>query len=311
MQRPVRLRRAATLAAAAFALLASVTLTPHTADASAEGAPRAVRSPDPRLTAAQATLDKSEAIPGTAWVADPGVNRIVVTADRTVTGAQLGKLNAILKPLGELVELKRISTEIRPLIAGGDAIWDVGGTARCSLGFNVKRAGKPDAFLTAGHCGNIVASWAETQGGAQIAKTSASTFPGKDYSIAEYTSAAAHASAVTHPSAVNLYDGTLRPVTGPGDASVGEAVQRSGSTTQLHGGQVTGLNATVTYKEGRITGLIKTNVCAEPGDSGGPLFDGGLALGLLSGGSGDCALGGETYYQPVKEVLTAYGATLG
>src|SRR5690606_29573673 len=66
------------------------------------------------------------------------------------------------------------------------------------------------------------------------------------------------------------------------------------------------------YPEGTVTGLIQTNVCAEPGDSGGSMFTrDGLAIGLTSGGSGDCTNGGETFFQPVTTALAAVGATLG
>ena len=51
-------------------------------------------------------------------------------------------------------------------------------------------------------------------------------------------------------------------------------------------------------------------VCAEPGDSGGPLFDGTKAIGLTSGGSGNCSGGGVTYFQPVTEPLGAYGVNV-
>ncbi|MFE2438414.1 S1 family peptidase, partial [Streptomyces sp. NPDC059409] len=37
----------------------------------------------------------------------------------------------------------------------------------------------------------------------------------------------------------------------------------------------------------------------------------GLAIGLTSGGSGDCTVGGETFFQPVTTALEAVGATLG
>jgi streptogrisin D len=58
--------------------------------------------------------------------------------------------------------------------------------------------------------------------------------------------------------------------------------------------------------------LIQTTVCAEPGDSGGPLFtDSGDAVGLTSGGSGDCDNGGVTFFQPVTTALEAVGATIG
>ena len=64
------------------------------------------------------------------------------------------------------------------------------------------------------------------------------------------------------------------------------------------------------YAEGTVTGLIKTNVCAEGGDSGGSLFPGTRALGLTSGGSGNCTFGGTTFFQPVTEVLSRYGVSV-
>lgn len=68
---------------------------------------------------------------------------------------------------------------------------------------------------------------------------------------------------------------------------------RRGSTTGVHTGTVTALNVTVHYQSGgTVRGLIQTNVCAEPGDSGGPLYDGTAALGLTSGGSGNCTPAG-------------------
>ena len=51
-------------------------------------------------------------------------------------------------------------------------------------------------------------------------------------------------------------------------------------------------------------------MCAQPGDSGGPLFAGTAALGLTSGGSGNCTVGGTTFYQPVTEALAVYGVNV-
>ncbi|MFF4759488.1 hypothetical protein [Streptomyces sp. NPDC001292] len=42
-----------------------------------------------------------------------------------------------------------------------------------------------------------------------------------------------------------------------------------------------------------------------PGDRGCPLFSEGIALGVTSGGSGDCARGGTTFFQPVAKALSA------
>jgi streptogrisin B len=71
------------------------------------------------------------------------------------------------------------------------------------------------------------------------------------------------------------------------------------------------LKVTVRYQGGgTVSGLIQTTVCAEPGDSGGPMYDGTKALGLTSGGSGDCRGGGTTFFQPVTEAASAYGVTV-
>lgn len=113
------------------------------------------------------------------------------------------------------------------------------------------------------------------------------------------------------PSEVGVGDGGSVPIVQADDATVGLQVFRMGSTTGLHDGTVTGLDATVNYEEGSVTGLIQTDVCAEPGDSGGPLFtEDGSAIGLTSGGSGDCTAGGETFFQPVTTALTATGAAI-
>ena len=109
---------------------------------------------------------------------------------------------------------------------------------------------------------------------------------------------------------MSLYNGTSHDITAAGNAYVGQSVLRSGSTTGVWGGSVLALNATVNYAEGSVSGLIRTNVCAEGGDSGGSLFAGNTALGLTSGGSGNCSSGGTTYFQPVTEPLGVYGVSV-
>lgn len=255
-----------------------------------------------QLDSARQTLKDKATIPGTSWSADPKSNKVVVTADRTVKGAKLARLTEVVASLGDRATLRHSKGELKPFIAGGDAIWGSG--ARCSLGFNVVKDGQP-YFLTAGHCANAVQSWSDSQGGQEIAATEDGKFPGDDYGIAKYTGD------TPHPSEVNLYNGSTQAISKAGDPTVGQKVQRSGSTTQVKDGDVTGLNETVNYQEGTVEGLIKTTVCAEPGDSGGALFAGDTALGLTSGGSGDCSSGGETFFQPVPEALEAYGAKIG
>ncbi|MEU9333707.1 S1 family peptidase [Streptomyces sp. NPDC048290] len=254
------------------------------------------------LTAARTTLTADAALPGTSWVTDPRTNTVVVTADRTVTAAGWATLTEVVGALGSRAELKRTAGEFTPLIAGGDAI--TGGGGRCSLGFNVVKGGEP-FFLTAGHCTESISTWSDASG-TVIGKNAASSFPGDDYGLVRYTAQ------VAHPSQVNLYDGSAQRISGAAEATVGMAVTRSGSTTRVHSGTVTGLDATVNYGNGDVVGgLIQTDVCAEPGDSGGPLFSGSGAVGLTSGGSGNCTSGGTTFFQPVTEALSATGTQIG
>ncbi len=261
--------------------------------------PKFVKYRASQLKAVTAELARTASVPGTAWRVDPRTGQVLVTADSTVTGAKLSQVTNAVHRFGDKARFAQTKGKLRPLISGGDAIWGQG--LRCSLGFNVHTSSGQAAILTAGHCGVATNDWWADQGNSQhIATTSAANFPGTDYSYATYDAG------VDAPSAVN----TGQQITAAGDATVGETVTRSGSTTGVHDGQVTALDATVNYQEGSVSGLIDTTVCAEPGDSGGSLFDGATALGLTSGGSGDCNSGGETFFQPVPAALSAYGLVL-
>ncbi|CAL9665484.1 S1 family peptidase [Streptomyces sp. enrichment culture] len=252
------------------------------------------------------TLESEATIPGTSWAIDPRTNKILVTADSTVTGDRWDRLESTVEGLGPgMATVRKSAGTFKTFASGGDAIF--GGGARCSLGFNVTAGDGSPAFLTAGHCGVAAEQWSDAQGGQPVATVDQAVFPGEgDFALVRYDDPATEA-----PSEVNLGDQTL-PISRAAEATVGQEVFRMGSTTGLADGQVLGLDATVNYPEGTVTGLIETDVCAEPGDSGGSLFTrDGLAIGLTSGGSGDCTVGGETFFQPVTTALEAVGATLG
>ncbi|MFC7647150.1 S1 family peptidase [Streptosporangium lutulentum] len=112
------------------------------------------------------------------------------------------------------------------------------------------------------------------------------------------------------PAAVNNGEGGTIPVAGARVAIEGASVCRSGSTTDFHCGLIQQRDASVTYPQGTIFQLTRTNVCAEPGDSGGAFISIDQAQGVTSGGTGDCSSGGTTYFQPIGEILTAYGLSL-
>lgn len=267
---------------------------------------RSVDNSAGELVGATRALADRAAMAGTAWATDPRTNQVVVTADRTVTGERWDKLEATVESLGSMARVQKSAGEFKPFAAGGDAIF--GGGARCSLGFNVTTEDGSPGFLTAGHCGVAAESWSDAQDGAAVGTVQAATFPGDgDFALVTYDDPATEA-----PSTVDTGDGQATEIVRAAEAAVGQEVSRMGSTTGLQSGAVTGLDATVNYPEGTVSGLIQTDVCAEPGDSGGSLFTAdGSAIGLTSGGSGDCTAGGETFFQPVTTALAAVGAEIG
>ncbi|UFR00625.1 S1 family peptidase [Streptomyces sp. Go40/10] len=256
------------------------------------------------LKSATATLRSAPRVPGTAWAVDYRTNRVVVRADRTVSAGDWSRLSRVATGIGGFVHMERTKGTFTTRLNGAQPILSTGG--RCSAGFNVTN-GQSEFILTAGHCGPSGSVWfADNQGNRQLGTTVNSAFPGSDFSLVQYDGGKAGAGA----DVVAVGGGKGVRITGAADAAVGQRVFRSGSTSGLHDGQVTALNATVNYPEGTVTGLIETNVCAEPGDSGGPLFSEGVALGVTSGGNGDCTTGGTTFFQPVTKALTALGVRL-
>ncbi|MFE9957881.1 S1 family peptidase [Micromonospora sp. NPDC005299] len=264
--------------------------------------PKLVTRGAAQLKAATSELERSAKIPGTAWWTDPATNQVVVSVDSTVTGAKLDKVKAAVSRTNGATRIVSEPGVLSKRLSGGQAIYT--GGYRCSLGFNV-RSGSTYYFLTAGHCTNLGSTWYSNSSQTTVLGSRAGTsFPGNDYGIVRYTNGS------TPPGNVYLYNGSYQDITTAGNAYVGQSVRRSGSTTGLRSGSVSATNATVNYAEGSVSGLIRTNVCAEGGDSGGSLFAGSTALGLTSGGSGNCSSGGTTYFQPVTEPLSVYGVSV-
>ncbi|MFI9629795.1 S1 family peptidase [Streptomyces sp. NPDC052042] len=291
LNRTVTRRGRAVAVAAGLVAVAALTVPSAQADSTATFSAG-------RIAAASDAVLKAD-VAGTAWNVDPQTGALVVTADRTVSQAEIERIKRTAGANAGALRIERTSGKLSKLLSGGDAIHAPGW--RCSLGFNV-RSGSTYYFLTAGHCTDGNPPWyTSSSQTTRIGPTVGSSFPTNDYGLVRYDNAS-----VPHDGTVGNVD-----ITGAADATVGMAVTRRGSTTGIHSGSVTGLNATVNYGNGDIVyGMIKTNVCAEPGDSGGPLYSGTKAIGLTSGGSGNCSSGGTTYFQPVTKALSAYGVSV-
>ncbi len=281
----------------ATTLTVAVTSVSQQTRVKAAGAtPVVVRHSEAQLLRASLLLDRvagqaPKQVPG--WYTDVRTNAVVVLH----RAEALAAAQSWVKSSGastEAVRYEATAEDPRPLIdiVGGNAYY-IGSGTRCSVGFAVT-----GGFVTAGHCGNTGASTTQPSG-----SFAGSSFPGNDYA---WVRAAA---GNTPQPTVNRYPGSVS-VAGSQAAGVGASVCRSGSTTGWHCGTINALNSSVTYPQGTVSGLIRTNVCAEPGDSGGSLLAGNQAQGVTSGGSGNCSSGGTTYFQPVNEILQTYGLTL-
>lgn len=285
-------RRSRAVAIAA-GLVAGAALAVPSAQASSTG----TYSANQLSAASDAVLGADVA--GTAWNVDPVTKKLVVTVDSTVSASEIQQIKDSAGANAGALRIERTSGKFSKLLSGGDAIYGPG--FRCSLGFNV-RSGSTYYFLTAGHCTDGNPPWyTNSSNTTSIGPTAGSSFPTNDYGLVRYAN-----TSLAHPGTVGSVD-----ITSAANATVGMSVTRRGSTTGIHSGTVSALNATVNYGSGDIVyGMIKTNVCAEPGDSGGPLYSGSRAIGLTSGGSGNCSSGGTTFFQPVTEALSAYGVSV-
>ncbi|MGI5347406.1 S1 family peptidase [Streptomyces sp. CA-250714] len=254
-----------------------------------------------QLDAAKKRIDALDAPTGvTSWHADWKTNRVVIDVlTERQRDNDVKRFLARARAAGP-VTVRTTEHTPAPLAAGtvgGDPYYT--GNVRCSIGFSVH-----GGFVTAGHCGGTgqsVTGW----DGTHIGNFQGSSFPDNDYAWVNVGSGW-----WTVP--VVLGWGTVpdQLVRGSAEAPVGASICRSGSTSHWHCGTVLAKNETVNYSQGAVHQMTKTSACAEGGDSGGSFISGDQAQGVTSGGWGNCGSGGETWYQPLNEILNRYGLTL-
>jgi streptogrisin C len=263
--------------------------------------PKVVSRSAAQLDTVKRALDEnadaaSPDLPG--WYVDVADNTVVVLANKGGEAAARQFATGAGAPASSV---RVVTTDEAPApffdVRGADPFF-INSAARCSIGFSVV-----GGFVTAGHCGQVGATTTGFNQEAQGTFT-ASSFPGDDWGVVEVNGD------WTPRPVVNDFDGGEVTVAGAEEAPVGASICRSGSTTGTRCGVVQAKNATVNYPEGTVTGLTRTDVCAEPGDSGGSWMSGDQAQGVTSGGSGNCTVGGTTFFQPLAEILQVNQLTL-
>jgi streptogrisin C len=284
-------------------LTVAVTDPASAAAVAAEGADATVvtRSEN-TLRSLKRSLDQrqAKADPGGiyGWAVDVATNSIMVTArpGAVAQATAFARASGVSPTAVRVVEAPaapRLMYDIR----GGDQ-YVINGNTLCSVGFAVV-----GGFVTAGHCGGV---GSPTLGFNNVAQGTfaGSSFPGNDYAWVRTNGD------WTPRPWVNNYSGGNVTVAGSQDAAIGSSVCRSGRTTGWRCGTILGRDETVNYPQGAVSGLSRSNACAEGGDSGGAWISGDQAQGVTSGGSGNCSTGGTMWFQPVNEILGVYGLSL-
>jgi len=258
---------------------------------------------------------------GTAWGVDEAADQVVLYVE---SDAAAGPARALLRyaaGFGSAVQVQRLPSE--PDAAGpvatavtlraGDGIYGsgLGGARICSAGFPVITGSPlppppyaPNRVLTSGRCTSDYPGWyVGSAQGPYLGSTAGSNFPGTDYGVI------AKSSGVAAVSAVNLYNGTSRPIYSSGDPYKDRPVCMSGVGSGLRCGKIIATNLTVNYCSGgyscAVYGLAAANICSKDTDRGGPIFDGNTAVGLVSGRAG-CSFFPVTYIQPVGPAMRAF-----
>ncbi len=198
-------------------------------------------------------------------------------------------------------------------IAGGQGYASIAGNSslRCSFGFNGTDRSGNVINISAGHCnpdlesagtGSAAAVY-ELNGdraGAQLGTFQKSILGEQDYSIIRVNDNARarfENNLVTVPGAAPI------AVDGVGIPVVGAPVCKSGSRTGFSCGIVNGVDQTVQVGDRQLTQSFSANICALPGDSGGAIVTGRLALGISSASS--------VADYPICEIPNIIGAITG
>ncbi|WP_350276159.1 peptidase S1 [Kribbella sp. HUAS MG21] len=287
--------------------------------------PRTVARGEKALTKLQKQVEALATASGSTQVQSIGTD---LPTDRVQVVLQPGRQSA--KTVALVNRLKAVpgvdvSTNTTTLtmtydVIGGQIMDLVPGT-NCSLGYSGTRNGN-NVMLSAGHCveGNpMVQNRYGQRLGVGIASRFRTGSPSVDMGLMDIDSTNVGRGYIDNR------NGQTTRVTGSSKAPVGSTICKAGNTTGWTCGNITNYNLTVNYGGAggsitRTSGLARSTVCTEGGDSGGAYISGTIAQGMTSGGPNDghdCgwnqggnATGSYSFYQPVVDAASYYGVTL-
>ncbi|WP_328990504.1 S1 family peptidase [Kribbella sp. NBC_01245] len=285
--------------------------------------PRTVARGEKALTKLQARVEKLTANSSQVQSigADLPTDRLQVVLMPGKQTPATAKLVKQLKAIpGVDVSTNSVTLQSHADVIGGQ-IMDLVPGSWCSLGFPGMRNGN-NVLLTAGHCVENNNDVLNAQG-VHIGKGIGSRFrtgqPSVDMGLMDIDAEDVGRGYIDNR------NGTTTRVTGSSKAPVNTTICKAGNTTGWTCGRITQYNLTVNYgsPSGAITrtsGLARSTVCTEGGDSGGAYISGTTAQGMTSGGPNDghdCgfnqghnATGSYSFYQPVVDAANYYGVSL-
>ncbi|MFF2778929.1 S1 family peptidase [Streptomyces sp. NPDC058052] len=296
-----------------------------------EAAARAVRSEGgvakvvarsaAELKTVHGNLDQLGNVPNTTWGVEASTNQVNVEIFDGAPADARARIEKIAAAHPGAVRIDRVNSELvfKDKLLGRFGIVSNGWL--CSTGFNARNSAGAEYVLTAGHCvpgtGNV---WSVNWNGERIGVQNAYAY-GSGTSGAcdgssrgcDWASIRVDSGALQPVGGVQYFDGTIRDITGSRYAMENEDSDRLGTSSEDTTGHITKTHVTVNMAGKTLYGMYETNHCALGGDSGGPLFHGTIALGLLSGGTDETTCNSSAtgtyrnYFTKVQTVLNERG----
>ncbi|MFB9777250.1 S1 family peptidase [Brevibacterium otitidis] len=214
--------------------------------------------------------------------------------------------------------------ELHTTALGGDKVTMASG-GYCSAGFPATDSSGQHVMVWAGHCVEDQESF--TVDGVDFGthgETAFKSYDGQPDRDIGYVVLNEGNEVSTDVNTYGSDAGITGSAEGAWQAPIGTELCRTGATSGVTCGEVTGYNASVNYSDGQgqdvaqVTGLGESTVCTAAGDSGGAYTAGNQAVGMTSGGPAgqDCGFNGgyvdgSSYFQPVPDALDYYNLEYG
>ncbi|WP_330259994.1 S1 family peptidase [Streptomyces murinus] len=267
-------------------------------------------------------LDQLGDIPNTAWGVEAKTNQVNVEIFDGAPAASQQRIEKVAAADPGAIRINRVHSKLKfksTDLRGGNGI-DSNGWL-CTAGFNTANSSGTHYTLTAGHCvpgsGNV---WYADFNGAEIGTQTAYNFGNGtsgycdgDTRGCDWATIKADAPGLNPLGMVRYWGGDYRQIDKSDYPMEGEDMDRIGVSSQDTTGSVISTSVTVNIEGKTLYRMFESNVCALPGDSGGPAVDGSKALGLLSGGTDEtvCNAGSSgtyrNYFTKVQTVLNERG----